>query len=39
MIVYGANGIEVYHATPDSDVDPGQLLKSLTKIAARSPSR
>lgn len=38
MIVYG-DGVEVFHATPERDVDPSELLKSLTAITTRRPLR
>lgn len=38
MIVYG-DGVEVFHATPEREVDPSELLKSLTAIATRRPAR
>jgi hypothetical protein len=39
MIVYGADGVAVYRAAPDSDVDPNQLLKTLTAVTMRKPAR
>ena len=38
MIVYG-DGVEVLRATPERDLDPSELLKSLTAITARRPAR
>lgn len=39
MIVYGGDGVAVYRAAPDSEVDPNQLLKTLTTITTRKPAR
>lgn len=38
MIVYG-DGVEVLRATPERDIDPSELLKSLTAITTRRPAR